>query len=147
MKGRSPLDGVQLVPEKWTKDSVTPDAPHLLPGRNNISDFPFGYGYQWRVCACPAAADQPLRHCAGGYPSRMNRRHPTSTLPLASTDSECSSRGGLTALFLGRSIFISPSAGVVVARNGAWPDFKSAPLQSKEEMVALSRAIVRAAST
>jgi CubicO group peptidase (beta-lactamase class C family) len=48
-QGKSPLTGDQLVPAQWVVDSVTPDAPHLQPGRNNLSDYPFGYGYQWWI--------------------------------------------------------------------------------------------------
>ncbi|TDF42393.1 class C beta-lactamase-related serine hydrolase [Alteromonadaceae bacterium M269] len=39
----------QIVPEQWIKDSVTPDAPHLMPGKRNSSDSVFGYGYQWWI--------------------------------------------------------------------------------------------------
>ena len=39
-------NGRQIVPEAWVRASVTPDAPHLLPG---VSDPMFGYGYQWWV--------------------------------------------------------------------------------------------------
>ena len=41
--------GKQIVSADWIKASVTPDAPHLLPGDNPLSDFPLGYGYQWWV--------------------------------------------------------------------------------------------------
>jgi len=42
--------GEQLVPEAWVKASVTPDAPHLMPGRDNPnSDWPMGYGFQWWI--------------------------------------------------------------------------------------------------
>ncbi len=42
--------GEQLVPAKWVRASVTPDAPHLMPGKNNPgSDWPMGYGYQWWI--------------------------------------------------------------------------------------------------
>lgn len=37
----------QLVPRQWVHDSVTPDAPHLMPGKNPASSNPSGYGYQW----------------------------------------------------------------------------------------------------
>ena len=40
-------DGIQLVPEAWVKASLTPDAPHLVPGKRDNSDSAFGYGYQW----------------------------------------------------------------------------------------------------
>jgi CubicO group peptidase (beta-lactamase class C family) len=41
--------GSQLVPAQWVTDSITPDAPHLLPGENPMSDFDMGYGYQWWI--------------------------------------------------------------------------------------------------
>ena len=48
------LDGRQVVPEQWVKDSVTPDAPHLLPGADNpLSTTPWGYGYQWWIPTDP----------------------------------------------------------------------------------------------
>jgi CubicO group peptidase (beta-lactamase class C family) len=48
-KGRN-FKGRQLVPEAWVMASVTPDAPHLMPGRDNpASSFPMGYGYQWWI--------------------------------------------------------------------------------------------------
>jgi len=33
----------QLIPEPWVRASITPDAPHLMPGDE------FGYGYQWWI--------------------------------------------------------------------------------------------------
>ena len=41
--------GEQLVPAQWVRDSVTPDAPHLMPGKNPSSDTEMGYGYQWWI--------------------------------------------------------------------------------------------------
>lgn len=42
--------GKQLVPAQWIADSVTPDAPHLMPGENNpASSSSNGYGYQWWI--------------------------------------------------------------------------------------------------
>lgn len=47
--------GKQLVPAQWIADSVTPDAPHLMPGENNpASSSSNGYGYQWWI---PLGAD------------------------------------------------------------------------------------------
>lgn len=43
----------QIVPEQWVHDSVTPDAPHLLPGDNPLSDSVWGYGYQWWIPTDP----------------------------------------------------------------------------------------------
>lgn len=41
--------GKQIVPEKWVKSSITPDGPHLKPGKNPMSTSPMGYGYQWWI--------------------------------------------------------------------------------------------------
>lgn len=35
-------EGEQIIPRKWVEVSITPDAPHIMPGPQN-----FGYGYQW----------------------------------------------------------------------------------------------------
>ena len=43
------LNGTQIVPESWVKASVTPDAPHLMPGPRPSALLPSGYGYQWWV--------------------------------------------------------------------------------------------------
>jgi CubicO group peptidase (beta-lactamase class C family) len=40
-------NGVQIVPAAWVSASVTPDAPHVMPGSD--PNFPLGYGYQWWV--------------------------------------------------------------------------------------------------
>lgn len=42
-------NGKQIVSADWVKSSVTPDAPHLVPGKNPLSDYELGYGYQWWV--------------------------------------------------------------------------------------------------
>jgi CubicO group peptidase (beta-lactamase class C family) len=39
--------GKQIVPAQWVHDSVTPDAPHVMPGLD--PEYPVGYGYQWWV--------------------------------------------------------------------------------------------------
>lgn len=40
--------GEQLVSKEWVKASLTPDAPHLMPGADNPnSNNPYGYGFQW----------------------------------------------------------------------------------------------------
>jgi len=46
---RGSWSGVQIVPEAWVDDSTRPDAPHLMPGINDLSDRVFGYGYQWWI--------------------------------------------------------------------------------------------------
>lgn len=40
-------NGEQIVPAEWVKASHTPDAPQLMPGRQEISDTIWGYGYLW----------------------------------------------------------------------------------------------------
>lgn len=47
--------GKQLVPYDWVRASVTPDAPHLMPGKRDTADLVLGYGYQWWL---PVNADQ-----------------------------------------------------------------------------------------
>lgn len=42
-------NGIQILPKEWIKASVTPDAPHLIPGENDLSDYDLGYGYQWWI--------------------------------------------------------------------------------------------------
>jgi len=42
--------GQQIVPAAWVEASVTPDAPHLMPGREPGA---MGYGYQWWIPADP----------------------------------------------------------------------------------------------
>ena len=39
--------GEQIIPRQWVIDSITPDSPHLTPGKNPNSSSRFGYGYQW----------------------------------------------------------------------------------------------------
>ena len=43
------INGEQVIPAQWIKDSITPDAPHLTPGKRDNSDHVFGYGFQWWV--------------------------------------------------------------------------------------------------
>jgi len=48
------LNGTQIIPAQWIEDSITPDAPHLMPGERVNSDTTLGYGYQWWI---PEQAD------------------------------------------------------------------------------------------
>jgi CubicO group peptidase (beta-lactamase class C family) len=41
--------GKQVVPEEWVIASVTPDAPHLMPGPRNTALRKDGYGFQWWI--------------------------------------------------------------------------------------------------
>lgn len=42
-------DGQRILPESWVTQSITPDAPHLRPGKRPNSDSDMGYGYQWWI--------------------------------------------------------------------------------------------------
>ena len=57
-KGKSPLDGKQIISAEWVNKSVTPDEPYLMPGMNK--KFPLGYGYQWWIPGNPNNNTQPL---------------------------------------------------------------------------------------
>ncbi len=48
------INGEQIIPAQWIEDSITPDAPHLMPGERDSSDTNLGYGYQWWI---PQQAD------------------------------------------------------------------------------------------
>ena len=50
---RGNWNGRQIVPEAWVDASVTPDAPHLMPGPKPNTDNEMGYGYQWWIPARP----------------------------------------------------------------------------------------------
>ncbi len=40
----------QLVPTEWVERATTPNAPHLMPGRDNAnSSNRYGYGFQWWI--------------------------------------------------------------------------------------------------
>lgn len=40
----------QLVPAEWVERATSPDAPHLMPGRDNQnSSNRYGYGFQWWI--------------------------------------------------------------------------------------------------
>lgn len=40
----------QLVPAEWVEQAISPDAPHLMPGRDNQSSSNrYGYGFQWWI--------------------------------------------------------------------------------------------------
>ena len=46
---RGNWNGRQIVPEAWVAASITPDAPHLMPGPNPNSSNDLGYGFQWWI--------------------------------------------------------------------------------------------------
>ncbi len=49
MLNNGQFKGKQIVPRQWIKDSVTPDAPHVMPGPSSKYKSNFGYGYQWWI--------------------------------------------------------------------------------------------------
>ncbi len=50
--------GEQLVPADWVRASITPDSPHLMPGRAQIDGLPvMGYGYQWWIPGARSGGD------------------------------------------------------------------------------------------
>lgn len=52
-EGRN-FKGEQLVPAEWVHASVTPDSPHLMPGRPDAKlGKSMGYGYQWWIPSNP----------------------------------------------------------------------------------------------
>jgi len=49
------VNGQQIVPDQWIAASITPDAPHLIPGKRDNASSTLGYGYQWWI---PEQADE-----------------------------------------------------------------------------------------
>ncbi len=43
------INAEQVVPAQWIKDSITPDASHLIPGKRDNAKSVFGFGYQWWI--------------------------------------------------------------------------------------------------
>ena len=43
----------QVVPKSWVESSHDANAPHLLPGENELSSNSWGYGYQWWIPGFP----------------------------------------------------------------------------------------------
>jgi CubicO group peptidase (beta-lactamase class C family) len=41
--------GKQVVPADWVRASVTPDAPHVMPGKRESAALRDGYGFQWWI--------------------------------------------------------------------------------------------------
>lgn len=46
-KGR--VDGREVVPAAWIRESLDMDAPHLLPRAGQRNELGIGYGYQWWI--------------------------------------------------------------------------------------------------
>jgi len=41
--------GRQVVPREWVLASITPDAPHVMPGKRESAALRDGYGFQWWI--------------------------------------------------------------------------------------------------
>jgi len=41
--------GRQIVPREWVLASITPDAPHVMPGKRANAALTDGYGFQWCI--------------------------------------------------------------------------------------------------
>ena len=79
-KGQN-FEGVQLVSSDWVTASVTPDAPHLMPGRDNpASDWLLGYGYQWWIPEIPEGD-----YAAIGIYGQFIYVHPEHNVVIAKT--------------------------------------------------------------
>ncbi|MEQ8266262.1 MAG: serine hydrolase, partial [Parvibaculum sp.] len=72
--------GEQIVPAEWVKASHTPDAPQLMPGKQDISDTIWGYGYLWWL---PREADGP--YAAVGIYNQFIYIDPTNDLVIVKT--------------------------------------------------------------
>lgn len=105
-------DGQSIVPSEWIRASVTPDAPHLMPGKNPASDSRFGYGYQWWI---PEAAGAE----GTGKPS-----------------SEFLAIG-----VYGQYIYVAPDHDLVIVKTSADRDFQTDDYESDFETLAALRAI------
>ena len=68
----------QIVPEDWVRASVTPDAPHLMPGPKEGTSNTMGYGYQWWI-----PADWDGDFVALGIYNQMIYVHPKSRVVVA----------------------------------------------------------------
>jgi len=81
------LNGTQIVPESWVKASVTPDAPHLMPGPRPSALLPSGSGEPSSASAWPPVRS-PEACCSSTSPgaasSGRSSRWPCSRRRLPS---------------------------------------------------------------
>lgn len=73
-------NGRQIVPAAWVKASITPDAPHLMPGKKGAGEFAMGYGYQWWIPENPQGD-----FCAIGIYGQAIYVNPTYRIVIAKT--------------------------------------------------------------
>ena len=72
-------NGAQVVPAAWVRASITPDAPHLMPGPRPNANSGSGYGYQWWV------PDDSGAFCAIGVYNQFISVDPTTRTVIAKT--------------------------------------------------------------
>jgi len=103
-KGLSPVSGERILSKEWVHDATTVDAPHLMPGSQNVnSDYPsFGYGYQWWVLPDEKDASAPG----------------TDFMAI-----------GVYNQF----IFVSPQHDIVIAKTSAFPFYESEQSETSHE--------------
>jgi len=120
------LNGKQIVPTEWVTASVTPDAPHLMPGRDDLeSEFTFGYGYQWWIPQ-----------------SRKSQRRDTQSPDPLKSDGEFCAIG-----VYNQFIYVNPAHDVVIVKLSANSDYGISDDESsyrEMETLELFRAIVDA---
>ena len=74
--------GEQIVPKSWIADSITPDAPHLMPNAGDLSSNEWGYGYQWWI-----PGDPLTDYTAHGIFNQFICVDPISNVVIAKTSS------------------------------------------------------------
>ena len=77
------FNGKQVIPADWVQSSITPDAPHLMPGTRDNSDASMGYGYQWWI---PEGDEQDF--CAIGILNQfmcISPKHDTVIVKLSAS--------------------------------------------------------------
>src|SRR5690606_6077473 len=77
------FNGKQVIPADWVQASITPDAPHLMPGTRDNSDASMGYGYQWWI---PEGDEQD--YCAIGIRNQfmcISPKHDTVIVKLSAS--------------------------------------------------------------
>ncbi len=110
-KGKSPLDGKQLIDEQWVTNSVKGDKAHLKPSYPDK----FGYGYQWWLPGTADNANEPKGdYLAIGVYNQFIYVDPVSKIVIAlnsanpnynkQTDANGSNSGEVEAVELFRAI-------------------------------------------
>jgi CubicO group peptidase (beta-lactamase class C family) len=115
-RGRSPLNGEQLVDSDWVHQSITPTETHVMPGYNNPAspDHPHGYGYQWWILGKEGDAHKEL---AGDY---------------------------MALGVYNQFIYINPEHGLVITKNSAYHNYTNDLLESELRTISFFRTVASA---